>query len=230
MRECPKGKPCLATCISRSYVCKADFPNPVGNLLGKAKRFVEKEGGHLADHLGKNVAAWKVGKTLGGLVSSYLESRYGIPREMSGKISETVIQGLAATGLDIKNLRNVDEVAKKLFTEMAAAFVGKTSHTGVETIVSAKELSATLESALPILAGKITGIGTSMLSNKLPTPREALNIITSRSKEDIEKIKNLLTRSTQENFSEFSSEEKMAEFLGDFSLIVLLSLKGKIVK
>lgn len=230
MRECPKGKPCSAACISKTYLCRADFPNPVGNLLGKAKSFVEKEGGHFADHLGKNVAAWKIGKTLGGLVSSYLESRYGIPREISGKISETVIQGLAATGLDIKNLKNADEVAKKLFTEMAAAFVGKTSHTGVETIVSAKEMSATLESALPILAGKISGIGTSMISNKLPTPREALNIIVSRSREDVNKVRGLLVKSTQENFSEFSEEEKMAEFLGDFALIVLLSLKGKTVK
>lgn len=230
MRECPKGKPCSAACISKTYLCKADFPSPVGNLLGKAKGFVEKEGGHLADHIGKNVAAWKAGKTLGSLVSSYLESRYGIPREMSGKISETVIQGLAATGLDIKNLKNADEVAKKLFTEMAAAFIGKTSHTGVETIVSAKELSATLESALPILAGKISGIGTSILSNRLPTPKEALNIITSRSREDVAKVRSFLTRGAQVNFTEFSSEEKLAEFLGDFALVVLVSLKGKIAK
>lgn len=197
----------------------------MSSLLGKAKHFVEKEGGHFADHLGKNVAAWKIGKTLGSLISGYLESRYNIPREISLKLAETAVQGLAATGLDIKNLKSNDELAKKLFTEMAAAFVGKTSHTGVETIVSAKEMSTTLESVLPMLAGKISGLGTSLVSNKLPTPSETLTIIRDRSKEDIGKIRNFLEKSI--SFAE-SSQENLVEILGDFTLLVLVSLMGKL--
>ena len=225
MRECPKGKPCSAACIHKLYACKADFPNPVTTLMGKAKTYVKEEGGHVADHIGKNVAAWKIGKTLGGLVSGYLESRYNIPREISIKLAETAIQGLAATGLDIRNLKSNDELVKKLFTEMAAAFVGKTSHTGVETIVSAKEMSTTLENVLPMLAGKVSGLSTSLISNRLPTPKETLSLLQERSKEDIGKIRNFLEKSAL-SFAE-GSQVKLEEIVGDFVLLTLLSLRGK---
>lgn len=226
MRNCDKGKPCLAACIRKSFICWADLADSISNLTGKTRDYVKKEGGHVADHIGKNVAAWKTGKVLGGLISGYLESRYNIPREISIKLAETAVQGLAATGLDIKNLKSNDALLKKLFAETAAAFVGKTSHTGVETIVSAKEMSATLESILPMLAGKVSGLGTALLSNKLPTPKETLEIISSRSKEDIDKIRNFLENQKVLNFSD-SSNIKIEEIIGDITLMVLVSLMGK---
>lgn len=229
MRNCSKGKPCLATCIRRSFICLSDLKDSVSGLMVKTRGYIKEEGGHLADHIGKNVAAWKTGKVLGGLISGYLESRYNIPREISIKIAETAVQGLAATGLDIKNLKSNDELLKKLFAETAAAFVGKTSHTGVETIISAKEMSVTMGSALPILAGKISGLGTALISNKLPTPKEALDIISSRSKKDIELIRNLLEGKGVLNFSG-TYEETLGEILGDITLLIIISMMGKIKK
>jgi hypothetical protein len=226
MRNCDKGKPCLAACIRRSFICWADLADSVSSLTGQTRDYIKKEGGHIADHIGKNVAAWKTGKILGGLISGYLESQYNIPREISIKLAETAVQGLAATGLDIKNMRNNDELLRKLFTETAAAFIGKTSHTGVETIVSAKEMGATLENALPILAGKISGIGTALLSNKLPTPKEALGILSNRSKEDIGKIRTFLENQKVLNFSSHS-DKKLEEIMGDLILIIAVSFLGK---
>ena len=94
----------------------------------------------------------------------------------------------------------------------------------METIVSAKEMSATLESALPLLAGKISGLGTAMLSNKLPTPSQVLNIVSERSKEDIGKIRNFLENQKILSFSETFGIE---EFMGDLIMLVMVAFAGK---
>lgn len=225
MRNCPIGKACSATCINRHLVCRVEIPKPLTSVIGNTKDFIKREGGHLADHLGKNVVAWKAGKVLGGLVSSYLEGQYGIPREISAKLAETAIQGLANTGLDIKNVRNKEELVKKLVTEMAAAFIGKSAHSGAETFISAKEMSASLETALPILAGKFSGLGTALLASKAPSIREITTLIADRSDKDIGKIRQFLTNPLSRNFSE--PGEGVEEIVGDIVLLSLMVVMGK---
>lgn len=223
--RCSKGKPCSAACINKDYKCRFNLVSRLREPLKKIAQEVNEKGADVADHIGKNVAAWKTGKVLGGLVSTYLESRYGIPRELSVKLSETAIQGLAATGLDFKHLRNTDEFSKKLFTELAAAFIGKTSHAGAEVFISAKEVSTIVESALPILAGKISGIGTSVVANKLPSPGELLSIIQERSQADLAKLQSFL-----KPFTNFSEIDEVSQVLGDITLIALLGVKSRISK
>lgn len=191
--------------------------------MGKIRDEVSEKGAGVADHIGKNVAAWKTGKVLGGLVSSYLESRYGIPRDLSIKLSETAIQGLAATGLDIKHIKNADDFSKKLFAELAAAFIGKTSHAGAELFISAKEVSTIVETSLPILAGKVSGIGTSILANKLPTPGELLATVQQRSQADIAKLQSFV-----KPYANFAEMDDIAEILGDFTLVALLGVKSRL--
>lgn len=223
--RCSKGKPCSSACINRDYLCRFDLVSRLKEPLNRISKEVSEKGADVADHIGKNVAAWKTGKVLGGLVSSYLESRYGIPRDLSIKLSETAIQGLAATGLDAKHLRNADEFSKKLFAELAAAFIGKTSHAGAELFISAKEVSTIVETALPVLAGKISGIGTSMLANKLPTPKEILSIVQERSAADTNRLLAFLRPYT--NFAEIG---EVAEVLGDLTILALVGVKGKLDK
>lgn len=221
--RCSKGKPCSAACVSRDYICRSDLATKVKDPLSKIVQGISEKGADVADHIGKGMAAWKTGKVLGGLVSSYLESRYGIPRDLSIKLSETAIQGLTATGLDIKHLRNADEFSKKLFAELAAAFIGKTSHAGAEVFLSAKEVSTVVETALPVLAGKVSGIGTAMLANRLPTPKELLTIVQERSVVDIGKVQSFLRP-----YVSFTEMEDVAEVLGDFTILALLGVKGKL--
>lgn len=226
--RCFKGKPCSAACIRRDFHCRADFPNFLTKGLKSLRDEVSSKGVDVADHIGKNVAAWKTGKVLGGLVSSYLESTYGIPRELSTKLSETAIQGLAATGLDLKHLKNTDEVAKKLFTELAAAFIGKTSHSGAEMFISAKEVSTIVETAMPVLAGKFSGIATSLLANKLPTPSELVSIVKERSKEDMARVQFFLRPYVSFSEGPRGNMAEVAQILGDMVLLVLLGVKGKL--
>lgn len=226
MKNCPIGKACSAACINRHLVCRVELSKPLSSVVGNAKSFISDKGGHLADHLGKNIVAWKTGKVLGGLISGYLESRYNIPREISIKLAETAVQGLANTGLDIKNVSTKGELAKKLVTEIAAAFVGKSAHSGAETFVSAKEMSASLEAALPVLAGKFSGLSTSLLANKLPTMKEVVSMVSERSERDINTVRQFLKKSATTNFSEVG--RKLEEVIGDITLLTLLPLMGKI--
>ena len=50
---------------------------------------------HQGAHLAQSVAAWEVGKVVGGMASQYLESQYGIPAESSKMLAETMVQGLS---------------------------------------------------------------------------------------------------------------------------------------
>ena len=220
--RCFKGKPCSFACISRNYLCKFDIAEHLTGPLRKLRDEIMEKGVDTADHIGKGVAAWKTGKVLGGVVSSYLESRYGIPRDLSIKLSETAIQGLTATGLDMKHLHNADEFSKKLFAELAAAFIGKTSHAGTEAFISAKEVSTVVETALPVLAGKISGLSTAIAASRLPTPGELLSMVQDRSRSDIGKVQSFLRPYT--NFAEI---DDIGEILGDLTLVVLLGIKSR---
>jgi hypothetical protein len=215
--NCSKGKPCSAACIQKVKVCRVEFPAAPQSFVSKARDSISAHSKELADHLGKGVAAWKAGKLLGAAISVYLENRYGIPRETSIKLAETAVQGIAATTLDVKNIRNVDQFSKKLLSEVAAAFVGKTAHAGAEGFLAAKEIESTLSTVLPVLAGKLSGIGTAVTTSKVPGPRELFNQLATRSKADIDKLRKLVNP-TKLNFKEPTFP---TDYLGDLTILAL---------
>lgn len=215
--NCSKGKPCSATCIQRLKVCRVEFPSAPQSFVSKARDSITAHSKELADHIGKGVAAWKAGKLLGAAISAYLENRYGIPRETSIKLAETAVQGVTAAALDLKNIKNIDQFSKKLFSEIAAAFVGKTAHAGAESYLASKEIETTLNTVLPVLAGKLSGIGTAVTASKIPNPRELFNQLATRSSADIDKLRKLVNP-PKLNFEEPTFP---TDYLGDLTILAL---------
>jgi hypothetical protein len=154
---------------------------------------------------------------LGTAISAYLENRYGIPREASIKLAETAVQGITATALDLKNIRDSDQFAKKLFSEIAAAFVGKTAHAGAESFLATKEIETTLNTVLPVLAGKLSGIGTAVTTSKVPGPRTLFNQLVKRSQDDINKLRQLVKPIE----TEFKETTFSVDYLGDLTILAL---------
>lgn len=216
-KRCTKGKPCSAACIQKSDICQVELSDGPQNLIRRANDYIRANSKTLADHVGKGAAAWKTGKVLGTAISSYLESRYGIPRETSIKLAETAVQGIMATALDFKHLGNGGDLARKLTTELAAAFIGKTSHAGMEGFLSTKEIESTLNTALPVLAGKVSGLGTAIAASKVPSPAKLARLIVERSESDILKLKQLI----KPNELKFEESTFPIDTLGDITLIAL---------
>lgn len=214
-KRCTRGKSCSATCIAKNKVCRVELAKKPSAAIDKARTFLKKHGVHLAEHGAKGMVAWKVGKVLAPAVSAHLESHYGIPREASTKMAETVIQALAGTALEYKHLRSVDSFAKKLGVEVAAAFVGKTAHGGAEEILSSREVSRVIEGAVPILAGKASGIATAIAGSKLPSPGQLGSMIAQRSKEDTARLIKMFRPALEPQFAETSD---LAELVADIAV------------
>jgi hypothetical protein len=174
---------------------------------------------HVAEHVGKGVVAWKTGKVLGTAISSALESHYGIPREASQKIAETIIQAATMTALEANHLKTADQWAKKLVVEAAAAFLGKTAHSGVEHIMDSMEAKQILQIAVPTLAGKVTGIGTAVAGGKLPGPGAMVKAIVERSTNDTKMLMDMFARRTPA----FAEMEGAGEVLADLAMVALFS-------
>lgn len=174
---------------------------------------------HVAEHVGKGVVAWKTGKVLGTAVSSALESHYGIPREASQKIAETVIQAAMMTALEAKHLKSADQWAKKIVVEAAAAFLGKTAHGAAEHAMSAVEARKIIEQAAPILAGKVTGIGTAVAGGKLPGPGALVKGIISRSVNDTKMLMDMFAHRSPA----FAEMDGAGEILAELGLVALIA-------
>jgi hypothetical protein len=191
--------------------------------MGKMRDWVKKNGVHTAEHVGKGMLAWKAGKILGTATSGYLESHYGIPREASQKMAETIIQAATMTALEAKHLKTVDEFAKKLIVEGAAAFLGKTAHGGVEHLVDAYEAKQILQTAAPVLAGKVTGIGTAIAGGKVPGPGALAKGIVSRATAD---TKLLMDMFANRKLAFAEGEGGEAKVLADLAVAALLHAYG----
>ena len=200
------------------------MPKRVNPALEKARNFVKEHGAHIAEHGAKGVVAWKAGKVLAPAVSGYLEAHYGIPRESSARMAETVIQAVTATALEAKHIKNADNFVKKLVTETAAAYLGKAAHGGVESALETEHAKNLISTAAPILAGKVTGITTAIAGGKLPTPGQLVQGILERSREDTNKLLDMV-RPKQVSFAE-SDTEAIAKLLGDIAIIALLEAQG----
>lgn len=222
-KRCQKGTPCGGTCIARGRRCKMELHPKAQGAMGKLRDMVKKHGLHTADHVGKGVVSWKAGKVLGGAASAYLESHYGIPREASQKMAETIIQAATMTALEAKHLKSADAFAKKLIVEGAAAFLGKTAHAGAEHALSATEAKKWVETAGPILAGKVTGIGTAIAGGKAPTPAALAQGIVSRAAADTQKLMEMFGR-RQMAFAESTGGE--AKLIADLAVAALIHAYG----
>lgn len=172
---------------------------------------------HAGAHLAQSVAAWKTGKVLGQMVSASLESHYGIPREASEKLSESLIQALAGTALEGKYIQDVDGFFKRLVVEFSAAFIGKTAHQGAESALTSAGIESSIEKALPILAGKFAGISTAIAGGKLPSPVQIGKMLIERSKSDTAKLLRSVKSVPVVSFSEDLPSER---YLGDLTLLL----------
>ena len=223
-KRCKFGKSCSATCISKNKKCKSDFSARLNSSVSKVRDYVKKHGVHIAEHGAKGVVAWKTGKVLAPAVSGFLETHYGIPREASSRMAETVIQAVTATALEAKHLKDVDTFVKKLATETAAAYMGKAAHGGLETALDAAEAAKYVQLAAPTLAGKVTGITTAAVVGKLPTPGKIIQGIIQRSKDDTNKLLEMF-RPKEVAFAE-ENFDGIIELLADIAVAALLEVKG----
>lgn len=216
-KRCSVGVSCGSTCISKSDKCKRLFSQRVGVALESLGHQLP----HIGEHVGINVAAWKTGKVLGSMVSSYLETNYGIPSEASKMVAESIIQGLAATALSAKELKSSSQLANKLLSETAAAFLGKSAHQQMESALSSTQIREILKESLPILSGKVAGTSISLGGQKVPLL--AAKII-QRSGEDIGR----LIRTFSSPSPSFSEEHlflaRLSETLGDIGLLALVKV------
>lgn len=197
--------------------------------ISEWKRCLKGEAPHLAAHVAEGVAAWKVGKVVGAVASQYLESKFGIDRELASKLSETFVQGTVATAIALgkRELRSPQSAVRKALTEYAAAFLGKTAHGAAENALSSKEMAELIKTAGPVLAGKFTGIGTALAGSKLPSVTKVAEIIANRSAKDTARVARFF-QSPAVNFAEEAQIDKKAVHgLVDIFLIsALLSIKA----
>lgn len=219
-KRCTLGKSCGATCIAANETCWVDLPQNLQTPVTKLRDFIQKRGPGIAEHGAKGVIAWKAGRIIGPAVSGYLENHYGIPREVSGRLAETVVQGVTATALEAKHLRSADAFLKKLLTETAAAYAGKAAHAGAEHALAGEEIKPLLQQAAPILAGKFTGIATAIVGGKTPTPAALAGAIAGRAKEDTLKLINMVRPQTV-GFAEENYDD-IATLLADVAVAALM--------
>ena len=195
-----------------------DFKQCGESAIPDWKKCKKKVIEHTATHLGKSAAAWKTGKILGQAIAAGIESHFGVPREVGQKISETVVQGVAATVLDAKHLANPEEFIKKLVVETSAAFVGKTAHMETENFLSSEQAKETVKQVLPILAGKFAGIGTAFAGGRTPSPAQLGKMILERSQRDSQELLRMV-RPASLSYAEMGPSE---EFLADVSMLLFL--------
>jgi hypothetical protein len=125
----------------------------------KLGRFASKAG-HVAEHLGENVAAWKTGKVVGGIIANFAE-QHGVPRELGQLLSETAVQAATATALYARHGgKTPGDLAKKFVAEASAAFVGKVAHGGADHAIAALGGGEHAAAIGALFAGKGSGIGT----------------------------------------------------------------------
>jgi hypothetical protein len=223
-KTCKKGKSCGSTCVAANKTCKMELRAEVQSPLSKIRDLVREKGLGIAEHGVKGVAAWKAGKLLAPAISGYLESHYGIPREASSQLAETVIQAVTATALEMSHLKDANSFVKKLLVETAAAYAGKAAHGGVESAVEAAEARQWIQNAAPLLAGKVTGISTAIAGGKMPPASQLVKGVIERSRADTNKLLDML-RPRQLGFAE-GEDQGVAELLADLVVAALMIAHG----
>lgn len=147
---------------------------------------------HEGDELGRNVAAWKIGKVIGGAIAQHAIAM-GAPPEASQLISETVVQASSATALWAvqqarKGKLNARDTAAFFVSQSAAAALGKMAHHGAEEILHSYQADAMMQSVGALISGKATGIGTVVGMNKSKLSHRIVDHVVERSRHDIDLI------------------------------------------
>lgn len=185
-----------------------DFKQCGDSAISDWKKCWKGTASHTAAHLGQAVVAWKAGKVVGQVAGSYFASQYGMDQEMASKMAETFVQGTVATALAMKEIKDPKSLTRKLLTEYAAAFIGKTAHGAAEHALSSKEVATYLKTIAPVAAGKISGIGTAVAGAKVPSVSDLAGMIVSKSKADIATVMAFMSGQEAQiaNFEELNEE------------------------
>jgi hypothetical protein len=149
-------------------IARAKTINGVNYALNKNSRWERVKTGvaHGAVHLGENMAAWKVGKVVGGAIGQVAAS-HGADPEVARLLSETAVQALTSTALYARGgKRSGTDIATHMIAQSAAAFSGKVSHTGVDDLSEALGGSERVQAISALVAGKMAGIGTVVAAHK----------------------------------------------------------------
>jgi hypothetical protein len=149
-------------------IARAKTINGINYALNKNSRWERVKTGvaHGAVHLGENMAAWKVGKVVGGAIGQVAAS-HGADPEVARLLSETAVQALTSTALYARGgKRSGTDIATHMIAQSAAAFSGKVSHTGVDDLSEALGGSERVTAISALVAGKMAGITTVVAAHK----------------------------------------------------------------
>jgi hypothetical protein len=155
-------------------IARAKTINGINYALNKNSRWERVKSGvaHGAVHLGENMAAWKVGKVVGGAIGQVAAS-HGADPEVARLLSETAVQALASTALYVRSgKRSGTDIATHMIAQSAAAFSGKISHTGVDDLSEMLGGSERVTAISALVAGKMAGIGTVVAAHKSGVARK----------------------------------------------------------
>ena len=128
--------------------------------LKKTGKKVGKEAKHIGEHLGENVAAWGVGKVVGGAIAQ-VGVKHGLDPVMSKQVAESAVQALTGTLIHArkKENRNLKELSTYFIAQSAAAYLGKNAHSAFDESMFLKA-DDQVRSIAAMAAGKGTGMGT----------------------------------------------------------------------
>jgi hypothetical protein len=149
-------------------IARAKTINGINYALNKNSRWERVKSGvaHGAVHLGENMAAWKVGKVVGGAIGQVAAS-HGADPEVARLLSETAVQALTSTALYARSgKRSGTDIATHMIAQSAAAFSGKISHTGVDDLSEMLGGSERVQAISALVAGKMAGITTVVAAHK----------------------------------------------------------------
>jgi hypothetical protein len=144
---------------------------------------------HEGDEVGRNVAAWKAGKVIGGAVANHAIAMGADPMAAQ-LISETVVQAGTATALWAaqqarKGTLTAEGLAAYFVQQSAAAALGKMAHHEAEHWLHTYNAQAIAQQVGPILAGKGAGLGTVATTAKTKAHTALVDWVVSRGKHDL---------------------------------------------
>lgn len=162
------------------------------NLTVPIKDRIKHLAVHEGDELGRNVAAWKIGKVVGGAIAQHAIAM-GAPPEASQLIGETIVQAGSATALWAtqqarKGTLNARDTAAFFVSQSAAAALGKMAHHGAEEILHSYQAEAMVQNMGALVSGKVTGISTVVGMNKSNLSKKIVDHVIERSRHDINLI------------------------------------------
>lgn len=221
-KRCNKGFSCGSACISRAKKCVVALTKGRDAAVKKTKEKILEHLPHAAEHLAQATIAWKTGKVIGPMISSALETQYGIPQETSRVIAESVVQAAAAVTLGARDIKTMEDLIRKSVVEFSAAFVGKVSHSAAESAIASMGVRQSIEQAVPILAGKISGISVATVGSKLPSISQVSSYISRRYKQDTALLANALNLGKLQFSEEDENLQQVAEFLSLLSVVSLV--------